>query len=59
MATFTLTYPKGFKSFSAIPIMNEHNETVCMLQKSRTFFYWKSFKRRIISRDTANFTLSL
>jgi len=33
MAIFTLTYPKGFKSFSDIPIMNENNETVCVLQK--------------------------
>ena len=33
MATFTLTYPKGFKSFTDIPIVNEHNETVCVLQK--------------------------
>jgi len=33
MATFTLTYPKGFKSFTDIPIVNEQNETVCVLQK--------------------------
>lgn len=33
MATFTLTYPKAFKSFTDIPIVNEHNETICMLQK--------------------------
>lgn len=33
MATFTLHYPKAFKSFSDIPIINENNETVCVLQK--------------------------
>jgi len=33
MTTFTLTYPKAFESFSNIPIANEQNETVCVLQK--------------------------
>ncbi|WP_155591623.1 hypothetical protein [Lysinibacillus cavernae] len=33
MTTFTLTYPKGFKSFTTIPIVNDYNETVCVLQK--------------------------
>ncbi|WP_223555987.1 tubby C-terminal domain-like protein [Lysinibacillus sphaericus] len=33
MTTFTLTYPKAFESFSNIPIVNEQNETVCVLQK--------------------------
>lgn len=33
MATFTLTYPKLLDRFSNIPILNEHNEAVCVLQK--------------------------
>lgn len=33
MATFTLTYPKAFKSSTGSPIVNENNETVCMLKK--------------------------
>ena len=33
MATFTLTYPKLLEKFSTIPIFNEQNETVCLLQK--------------------------
>lgn len=33
MAIFTLTYPKALKSFTHIPIVNEQNETICVLQK--------------------------
>ena len=33
MATFTLTYPKLLDRFSNIPILNEQNEAVCVLQK--------------------------
>ncbi|MFJ7731618.1 hypothetical protein ACIQXF_06940 [Lysinibacillus sp. NPDC097231] len=33
MATFTLTYPKAFQNFSNIPIVDEQNEIVCVLQK--------------------------
>ncbi|MEG0451212.1 MAG: hypothetical protein RR595_15255 [Lysinibacillus sp.] len=33
MATFTLTYPKLFDRLSNIPILNEQNEAVCVLQK--------------------------
>ncbi|QDP99317.1 hypothetical protein FOH38_01415 [Lysinibacillus fusiformis] len=33
MAIFTLTYPKPFDSCSNLPIVNEHNEAVCVLQK--------------------------
>ncbi|MGE7090831.1 tubby C-terminal domain-like protein [Lysinibacillus sp. NPDC048646] len=33
MAIFTLTYPKPFDRCSNLPIVNEHNETVCLLQK--------------------------
>lgn len=33
MAIFTLTYPKAFKSFTQLPIVNEQNETICVLQK--------------------------
>ena len=33
LATFTLTYPKLLEKFSAIPILNEQNEAVCVLQK--------------------------
>ncbi|MGE7112350.1 tubby C-terminal domain-like protein [Lysinibacillus sp. NPDC047702] len=33
MATFTLTFPKAFESFTQIPIINERNEAVCVLQK--------------------------
>lgn len=33
LATFTLTYPKLLDRLSNIPILNEQNETVCVLQK--------------------------
>ncbi|KOS61922.1 hypothetical protein FJQ98_19090 [Lysinibacillus agricola] len=33
MTTFTLTYPKAFESFSNIPIVNEQDEMVCVLEK--------------------------
>lgn len=33
LATFTLTYPKLLDRFSNIPILNEQNEAVCVLQK--------------------------
>ncbi|MGE6513183.1 tubby C-terminal domain-like protein [Lysinibacillus sphaericus] len=33
MATFSLTYPKSFDRLSNLPIVNEHDEAVCVLQK--------------------------
>lgn len=33
MATFTLTYPKLLDKFLNIPILNEQNQAVCVLQK--------------------------
>lgn len=43
MATFTLTFPKAFESFSHIPIINERNEAVCVLQKIERSSFGKVF----------------
>lgn len=48
MATFTLTYPKLLVRFSNIPILNEQNEAVCVLQKVERSSVGKVFNTALL-----------
>ncbi|MFJ7949927.1 hypothetical protein ACIQZG_00195 [Lysinibacillus sp. NPDC096418] len=48
MATFTLTYPKLLDKFSNIPILNEQNQAVCVLQKVERSSIGKIFNTALL-----------